>query len=127
MTLLTDRRRFLAACSSLGLTSTLLPGVLRAMGAVDYINANRARLLAMEGMAKTFADVDVIVAPTDDPQVLLTNLTGHPVVIVPNGFWEDGTSVSLSFLGRLYGEAKMLAVARAYQEATGFHLRQPKL
>jgi Asp-tRNA(Asn)/Glu-tRNA(Gln) amidotransferase A subunit family amidase len=101
--------------------------VAQLMPAVDYINANRARLLAMEGMAKTFAEVDVIVAPTDDPQELLTNLTGHPAVIVPNGFWEDGTPVSLSFLGRLYGEAKMLAVARTYQESTGFHLRQPKL
>jgi Asp-tRNA(Asn)/Glu-tRNA(Gln) amidotransferase A subunit family amidase len=101
--------------------------VSQLMPAVDYINANRARLLAMEGMAKTFADVDVIVAPTDDPQVLLTNLTGHPAVIVPNGFRENGTPVSLTFLGRLYGEAKMLAVARAYQQATDFHLRQPKV
>jgi Asp-tRNA(Asn)/Glu-tRNA(Gln) amidotransferase A subunit family amidase len=99
--------------------------VAQLMPAVDYINANRARLLAMEGMAKTFAEVDVIVAPTRDPQVLLTNLTGHPALILPNGFREDGTPVSLTFLGRLYGEAKMLAVARAYQEATGFHLKQP--
>ncbi|HYH98668.1 amidase [Hyalangium sp.] len=101
--------------------------VAQLMPAVDYINANRARLLAMEGMAKTFADVDVIVAPSDDPQVLLTNLTGHPAVIVPNGFRENGTPVSVTFLGRLYGEAKLLAVARAYQEATGFHLQHPKV
>lgn len=99
--------------------------VAQLMPAVDYINASRARTLAMEGMAKTFAEVDVIVAPTVDPQVLLTNLTGHPAVIIPNGFRENGTPVSLSFLGRLYGEAKLLAVARAYQEATGFHLKQP--
>ncbi|HLL03838.1 MAG TPA: amidase [Myxococcaceae bacterium] len=99
--------------------------VAQLMPAVDYINASRARTLAMEGMAKTFAEVDVIVAPTVDPQVLLTNLTGHPAVILPNGFRENGTPVSLSFLGRLYGEAKLLAVARAYQEATGFHLEQP--
>jgi Asp-tRNA(Asn)/Glu-tRNA(Gln) amidotransferase A subunit family amidase len=101
--------------------------VSQLLPAVDYINANRARVLVMEGLAKTFADVDVIVAPTEDPQVLLTNLTGHPTVVVPNGFRENGTPVSVSFLGRLYGEAKMLAVARAYQEATDFHLRQPKL
>jgi Asp-tRNA(Asn)/Glu-tRNA(Gln) amidotransferase A subunit family amidase len=101
--------------------------VAQLMPAVDYINANRARMLAMEGMAKTFAEVDAIVAPTSDPQVLLTNLTGHPAVIVPNGFRENGTPVSLTFLGRLFGEAKMLAVARAYQEATDFHLRQPKM
>lgn len=101
--------------------------VAQLMPAVDYINANRARSLAMEGMAKTFSDVDVIVAPTGDPQVVLTNLTGHPAIIVPNGFRENGTPVSLTFLGRIYGEAKMLAVARAYQEATGFHLQQPML
>ncbi|HVG62858.1 MAG TPA: amidase [Hyalangium sp.] len=101
--------------------------VAQLMSAVDYINAQRARTLAMEAMAKTFADVDVIVAPTGDPQVVITNLTGHPAIIVPNGFRENGTPVSLTFLGRLYGEAKMLAVARAYQEATGFHLQYPKM
>jgi Asp-tRNA(Asn)/Glu-tRNA(Gln) amidotransferase A subunit family amidase len=101
--------------------------VAQLYSAVDYINANRARLLAMEGMAKTFADVDVIVAPSDDPQVVLTNLTGHPAVVVRNGFRENGTPVSLTFLGRLYVEAKMLAVARSYQEATGFHLRRPEV
>jgi Asp-tRNA(Asn)/Glu-tRNA(Gln) amidotransferase A subunit family amidase len=101
--------------------------VAQLMPAVDYINANRARTLAMEGMAKTFADVDVIVAPTGNPQLLLTNLTGHPAVILPNGFRPNGTPVSLTFLGRLYGEAKLLAVARAYQEATGFHLQQPQV
>jgi Asp-tRNA(Asn)/Glu-tRNA(Gln) amidotransferase A subunit family amidase len=101
--------------------------VAQLLSAVDYIQANRARVRAMEGMARTFADVDVIVAPTRDPQVLMTNLTGHPAVIVPNGFREDGTPVSLTFLGRLYGESKLLAVARAYQEATDFHLKRPAL
>ena len=38
-----------------------------------------------------------------------------------------GTTVSLTFLGQLYGEAKLLAVAKAYQEATGFHLKHPNL
>ena len=52
-------------------------------------------------------------------------LTGHPAVIVPNGFRDDGTPVSLTFLGGLFEESKMLAVARAYQEATGFHLKHP--
>ena len=90
-----------------------------------------------------FADVDVVVAPTNTQQLTITNLTGHPSVILPNGFRGDdvpksadprpaqfggpGTPVSLTFLGQLYGEAKLLALARAYQEATGFHLRHPKL
>jgi Asp-tRNA(Asn)/Glu-tRNA(Gln) amidotransferase A subunit family amidase len=38
-----------------------------------------------------------------------------------------GTPVSLTFLGNLYGEAKMLALAKAYQDATDFHLKHPKL
>jgi Asp-tRNA(Asn)/Glu-tRNA(Gln) amidotransferase A subunit family amidase len=95
-------------------------------------------------MAKVFEQVDVIVAPTFGTQLVVTNLTGHPAVIVPNGIRGDdapkpqvrggelqpggpGTPVSLTFLGQLYGEAKLLAVAKAYQEATGFRLRHPNL
>jgi len=59
--------------------------------------------------------------------LLTTNLTGHPTVVLPNGFRKDGTPVSLSFVGKLYGEAALLAVAKAYQDATGFHLRHPTL
>lgn len=117
--------------------------VARLMPAVEYIQASRARMLAIEAMAKVFADVDAIVAPTNSQQLTITNLTGHPAVILPNGFrGEDypkpadgrplqfggpGTPVSLTFLGQLYGEGKLLALARAYQEATDFHLRHPKL
>jgi Asp-tRNA(Asn)/Glu-tRNA(Gln) amidotransferase A subunit family amidase len=45
--------------------------------------------------------------------------------VVPNGFTDAGTPVSLSFVGKLWGEAEALRVAMAYQEATGFHLRRP--
>lgn len=119
----------------------------RFIPAVEYIQAARARKLAMEAMAKVFDGLDVIVAPTNGTQQLvITNLTGHPSVILPNGFRGDdapkypsddpsdfqnaggpGTPTSLTFLGKLYGEAELLAFARAYQEATGFHLRHPKL
>lgn len=101
----------------------------------------------MEAMAKVFEGVDVIVAPTNgSEQLLVTNLTGHPSVILPNGLraadapkypFDDpsefqkaggpGTPPSLTFLGKLYGEAELLAFARAYQEATRFHLQHPKL
>ncbi|GAC1477777.1 MAG: amidase [Gemmatimonadaceae bacterium] len=95
--------------------------------AVDYINAMRARTLAMRAWAKLFETVDVIVAPTFGPQLTATNLTGHPAVIVPNGFRDDGTPVSLTFLGGLFQEATLLAVARAYQEKTTFHLKHPEM
>ncbi|MDP9349134.1 MAG: amidase, partial [Gemmatimonadota bacterium] len=86
----------------------------RFISAVDYINANRARTIAMQRWANLFRGVDVIVAPTSSPQLTATNLTGHPAVILPNGFREDGTPVSITFLGDLFGEGKLLAVAHAY-------------
>ncbi len=101
--------------------------VARFIPAVDYINANRLRTLAMRGWARLFQELDVIVAPTSGTQLVATNLTGHPAVILPNGFREDGTPVSVTFLGDLFGEGKLLAVANAYQRATDFHLRHPAL
>jgi Asp-tRNA(Asn)/Glu-tRNA(Gln) amidotransferase A subunit family amidase len=114
--------------------------------AVEYIQASRARRMAMDAVGKVFSEFDVIVTPTLSQQLVITNLTGHPALILPNGFrgadapppasTEDGanenvggpgTPVSLTFLGNLYGEAKLLAFARAYQEATGFHKVYPKL
>jgi Asp-tRNA(Asn)/Glu-tRNA(Gln) amidotransferase A subunit family amidase len=119
----------------------------RFIPAVEYIQASRARRMAMDAVRKVFEGVDVIVAPTNGgEQLVITNLTGHPSVILPNGFRGDdapkpptddpadfqnvggpGTPVSLTFLGNLYGEAKLLAFARAYQEATGFHREHPPL
>jgi Asp-tRNA(Asn)/Glu-tRNA(Gln) amidotransferase A subunit family amidase len=55
--------------------------------AVEYIQTMRARTLAIQAFAKVFEQVDLIVTPTSGPsnQVTVTNLTGHPAVIVPNG------------------------------------------
>lgn len=100
----------------------------RMVPAVEYIQANRVRMLVMNAMHATMSGIDVLVAPTSGGnQLLLTNLTGHPAVIVPNGFTEEGTPVSITFVGGLYGEAAALALAKAYQEATDFHLRRPPL
>jgi Asp-tRNA(Asn)/Glu-tRNA(Gln) amidotransferase A subunit family amidase len=101
---------------------------MRFYPAVEYINANRARTLTMQRMAEIFERVDVLVSPTFGEQLRITNLTGHPAVILPNGFRPtDGTPVSLTFIGRLFGEAALVAAAKAYQEATGFHLKHPRL
>ena len=104
--------------------------VARFIPAVDYINANRLRARAIMAWDKLFEGVDVIVTPTSVagfPQLVATNLTGHPAVILPHGFRADGTPVSLTFLGALFGEAKLLAVAQAYQDATAYHIRRPPL
>jgi Asp-tRNA(Asn)/Glu-tRNA(Gln) amidotransferase A subunit family amidase len=98
------------------------------ISAVEYLQANRIRYLIIQDMAKIMEQVDVYLAPTSVGQnSLLTNLTGHPCVAVPNGFSKDGTPVSITFIGRLFGEAKLLAAAKAYQEATDFHRQHPDL
>lgn len=102
----------------------------RFIPAVDYVNANRVRSNAIRAWDELMQKVDVIVTPTGAAglfQLVATNLTGHPAVILPNGFRDDGTPVSLTFLGGLFEEAKLLAVARAYQEATKFHLARPTI
>ena len=100
----------------------------RLIPAVDYVNANRVRTLAIQQWDTLMQSVDVIVAPTNGAQLTATNLTGHPAVILPSGFREtDGTPVSITFLGRLFGEEAMLRVAHAYQQATTHHLKHPEL
>jgi Asp-tRNA(Asn)/Glu-tRNA(Gln) amidotransferase A subunit family amidase len=98
----------------------------RFIPAVEYIQANRARTMLMGAMDVVMDGIDVFVTPSFGRGVLLTtNLTGHPAVTLPNGFEEDGTPVSISFIGSLFGEAALLAVAKRYQDATGFHLERP--
>lgn len=98
----------------------------RFIPAVEYLQANRVRTLLMHEMARAINDIDVFVTPSYGGNVLLlTNLTGHPAVVVPSGFNDEGTPVSISFVGKLFGEAQTLAVAKAYQDATGFHMRRP--
>jgi Asp-tRNA(Asn)/Glu-tRNA(Gln) amidotransferase A subunit family amidase len=96
--------------------------------AVAYVQANRVRTLLMREMRKTLADVDAYVVPSfGGDHLLLTNLTGHPAVVLPNGFGKDGTPTSITFMGKPFGEGETLALARLYQEATDFHRRHPQL
>lgn len=100
----------------------------RLIPAVEYIEANRIRYLVIQEMQKVMKDIDVYVAPSfGGGTLLLTNLTGNPCVVLPNGFTKEGTPTSVSFIGQLFGEAKLLAVAKSYQDAMDFHLRHPKL
>ncbi len=100
----------------------------RLIPAVEYVQANRIRTLAMQAMHKVMQTIDVYVAPSfDEADLTRTNLTGHPAVVVPNGVTTKGHSSSITFTGQLYGEAKALLAAKAYQNATDFHLRVPDL
>lgn len=100
----------------------------RFIPAVEYINASRMRQQLIEEYHKATKDFDVIISPSfGGTQLLTTNLTGHPCVVVPNGFNNSGSPTSISFLGKLYGEAGPLLLARAYQEATEWEDKQPPL
>lgn len=117
--LLTDQRR------------NAWPNTFRAarfIPAVDYINASRIRTLLIEEYYQKTKDFDVIVSPSfGGSQLLLTNLTGVPCVVMPNGFTDKGSPTSISFLGGLYGEAAALQLANAFQQATSWDEQSPPL
>jgi Asp-tRNA(Asn)/Glu-tRNA(Gln) amidotransferase A subunit family amidase len=98
----------------------------RLIPAVEYVQANRVRTLLQRETEKIVAGLDGWVAPSfGNPTLRLTNLTGHPAVVLPHGFRDNGTPMSITFTGALYGEERLLALAKGYQDATGFHLKHP--
>ena len=113
-----------------------LSRMTRTVPAVESFRASRIRTLIMKAAAKIFDEVDVYAAPyssADYPppvsglNLQMTTITGHPAVIVPNGFTRKGTPTGITFIGKLFGEAELLAAAKAYQDATDFHLKHPRL
>jgi Asp-tRNA(Asn)/Glu-tRNA(Gln) amidotransferase A subunit family amidase len=97
--------------------------------AVEYVRANRIRTLLMQAMEKLFREtrIDAYVEGND---LALTNLTGHPTVIVPDGFQKRGAAevpTTTSFTGRLFGETQLLALAHAYEKVRGIRGRRPQL
>jgi Asp-tRNA(Asn)/Glu-tRNA(Gln) amidotransferase A subunit family amidase len=126
----------------------------RLIPAVEYLQSQRARTMMMMRLAKATAGVDVYLvprgtrrrppaggdaAPPADPPAdpppysasrnasNMTNYACHPAVAVPNGFNENGTPASMTFYAQPFKESQLLAVARAYQDATGHHLKHPDL
>ena len=92
--------------------------------AIDYIQANRARTILIEQLNKTMKGIDVFIAPAFGQNLLATNLSGHPCVVLPNGF-RNGLPASITFTGQLFGEGKLLKIAQAYQKATDFDKKHP--
>jgi Asp-tRNA(Asn)/Glu-tRNA(Gln) amidotransferase A subunit family amidase len=105
------------------------PNVFRSarfIPAVEYINANRLRYVMIQEMQKIMDNIDIYVAPSwEGDNLLLTNLTGHPCVVIPNGFSDAGTPTSISFTGRLFDEGRLIAFAKRYQDSEKFHLIHP--
>ncbi len=98
----------------------------RLIPAVEYIQANRVRMQVMQAMAEVMKEVDVFLVPQLGANNLtLTNLTGQPTVGVPNGFTDRGMPTGINVVGGLFRDAEVLALGRAYQDATNYHRQHP--
>ncbi|MGE0103757.1 MAG: amidase [Blastocatellales bacterium] len=99
----------------------------RFIPAVEYLRAMRARTLLMQEMDRAMSGWDAFVSPAPgSASLLVTNLTGHPAVVTPCGFINN-LPQAIMFTGNLYDEAAPLRVALAYQNATDWHTKYPKL
>lgn len=98
------------------------------MPAVEYINANRQRYLLMQAVNKIMEQYDAIICPNfGGNQSAITNLTGHPVICFPTGFNRNQLPSSITLVGKLYDEASILSIAKAYQNATKWNKEHPAL
>ncbi|MEX2224790.1 MAG: amidase [Candidatus Rokuibacteriota bacterium] len=119
-----------------------LPAVL--FTANDYVQATREHRRMMVEMEPLYERFDAFVtaglgeAPrlSDYRSVsfwqkssLLTawNVTGQPVLALPNGFGRNGLPLGMQILGRPFGETTILRVGHAYEQATEWHRRRPAL
>ena len=106
------------------------PNVLRAsrlIPAVEYIQANRLRYELTLEFNNIMKDIDVLIAPSFGQQLLLTNLTGHPCVVIPNGSYAASNPGSITLLGNHFDEASILMLARYIQELTVYEDEHPAL
>lgn len=100
----------------------------RYVPAVEYLQAQRARALMIQEFHRRWKGLDAVVAPGRGGSLLtITNYTGHPQVLVPDGVDSEGVERSVSFFAPLYKEEVALFLAKAYQEARGFHKKHPDL
>jgi aspartyl-tRNA(Asn)/glutamyl-tRNA(Gln) amidotransferase subunit A len=140
---------FLAAGGAAELTAPedrIKPYAFATISAAEYLRAMRVRRHIAAAMDELCAGFDAIVSPTlpvvatpldepfatglsrrGPPLTAAANLAGLPAITVPNGFGERGLPTALQFTGRAWSEARLLAVARAYQERTDWHRRTPAL
>ncbi len=98
----------------------------RFIPAVEYLQANRHRRRLIDEMHAIMKDFDVLISPTfGGSQLMITNLTGHPVVSVPTGFDTNNRPTSMTLIGNLYDEEVILLLAKAFQDQSEFDEAHP--
>ena len=99
----------------------------RFIPAVEYLQANRHRQVLIEKMQTIMKDYDVLISPTfGNKQLIITNLTGHPVIAIPTGLDKEKHPTSITLVGNLYDEASILLLAKAFQDQTEFDEMHPE-
>jgi aspartyl-tRNA(Asn)/glutamyl-tRNA(Gln) amidotransferase subunit A len=94
-----------------------------------------------------FREVDVVLGPTsptaafklgertDDPlamylsdiYTITANLAGIPGISIPCGLTKGGLPIGMQLLAAPFAEEKLLRIARVFERATDWHLKQPAL
>lgn len=116
--------------------------------AVDYLQALRTRSHMKKTMAELYARYDALIAPArttvsypiarnfsesypnfrgGPPIIPAGNVVGQPALAIPNGFGPNGLPTAIQFTGRVWSEARLLSIAHAFQQATDWHRRRPKV
>ncbi|MEM9077175.1 MAG: amidase [Bacteroidota bacterium] len=99
----------------------------RFIPAVEYLQANRQRQILIEKMHQIMKDYDVLISPSfGNKQLVITNLTGHPVIAIPTGLDDEKLPTSLTLVGNLYDEGKILLLAKQFQEVTDYDELHPE-
>jgi aspartyl-tRNA(Asn)/glutamyl-tRNA(Gln) amidotransferase subunit A len=113
----------------------------------DYLRSRRAMVVGRNTVGEVFESVDLLVTPTNmrPPQTIAAalanvpeegsmvrntlpfNVYGLPTISVPCGFTRSGLPIGLQITGPRLGEARVLALAHAYEQATDWHTREPRL
>ncbi|MHA7128822.1 amidase [Algoriphagus namhaensis] len=98
----------------------------RFIPAVEYLQANRQRRILMENFHQIVSEFDILLSPTMDfSQLMITNLTGHPVLAIPTGLDSKDHPTSISLIGNLFDEGSILKLGTYLQSQTDFHLMRP--
>jgi aspartyl-tRNA(Asn)/glutamyl-tRNA(Gln) amidotransferase subunit A len=116
--------------------------------AIDYLQAMRIRAPMKRELDKLYARYDALVAPSratvsypialdfdkaypgvgGGPAVIPAgNIAGQPAISIPNGFGANNLPTGIQFTGRAWSEARLVALASLYQQATDWHRRRPTL
>ncbi len=105
------------------------PNIFRAgrfIPAVEYLQAQRVRTLLIQQMHEKMKGIDLYISPSfGSSNLVVTNLTGHPCVVMPTGFQQNGMPTTITFIGKLFGEAELLAFAKYYQDLTPHDEKHP--